>query len=169
MLTHTGDLLKGIFPAHDDEIYGYQGVLLGDVLHNWPVDSCKLICKNVYNALPPNGYIFVHEMLFDADFSGPLAVALMSSCVLRMTGGQQFSFGQLKSLLNEVGFGEICQIRYASHYSLVVGKKIVTQHQHLQQQPHPLPVALARIQKPRYLPIPKSEPLFSFAMPPLNM
>ena len=118
-----GDMFKGVFPKHDDPEFGFQAAFLSDIIHDWDQKECELICKNVYEALPEEGYIILNEELFRDDFSGPMTAALMSFNMFLMTTGKQRSFAELKSMLKTSGFTDICKTSYGNRYNLVIGKK----------------------------------------------
>ncbi len=51
---------------------------------------------DVWQALPPGGRIYLHEMLLDDTGDGPRTTAAFSALMLANTRGRQFTFGQLK-------------------------------------------------------------------------
>jgi acetylserotonin N-methyltransferase len=62
-------------------------------------------------------------MLLDDTGDGPLTTAAFSTLMLANTRGRQFTFSQLKALLEEVGFSDISVVPTYSYYSVVSGTK----------------------------------------------
>src|SRR5207244_4159234 len=57
ILTHSGNFFnRKTWPT------GHDGVLLSQILHDWPEKYCKKILKNAYDTLPSGGKIYLHEM-----------------------------------------------------------------------------------------------------------
>ena len=104
VITYTGNMFKDDFPLHNDSKHGYQAMFYSNIFHDWSEEKCKYLAKKTYDALPENGIIFLHEALLNEDGNGPLITACFSFHMFLVTEGKQFTFTELKSLLNEVGF-----------------------------------------------------------------
>ena len=102
------------WPGHCDAI------LFSNVLHDWRVESCRVLLNRGFQALPAGGEVWIHEMLLDGD--SPVAAAFSLMMALG-TQGQQFHFSELKALLIETGFENVEMQPAASRYSLVRARK----------------------------------------------
>jgi acetylserotonin N-methyltransferase len=103
---------------------GYDAHFLSNILHDWSDDTCRLLVKKSFDALPAGGRIVLHEMLMDDDGCGPLPAAAFSLLMLLGTRGRQYSLPELRSFLEPAGFTgiEACSTG-GGYYSLVVARK----------------------------------------------
>lgn len=97
---------------------GYDAVLFSNIFHDWDFDTCADLAAKSYSVLEPGGRIYLHEMLLDDDGAGPLAAATFSLVMLLGTRGEQFTFEQLKALLESAGFSGVETVASHSYYSL---------------------------------------------------
>jgi acetylserotonin N-methyltransferase len=65
----------------------------------------------------------LHEMLLDDDGAGPPTTAAFSMLMLLATQGQQFTFAEIKGLLEKAGFRDIESQHTAGYYSVTTGYK----------------------------------------------
>jgi hypothetical protein len=114
--TVTVDMFREPWPE------GFDAMFFSNVFHDWNFDTCAWLAKQAYDALPSGGRICLHEMLLDDDGDGPLIAASFSVLMLG-TQGQQFTFGELKELLEGAGFVGVGVRRTSVYYSLVTGFK----------------------------------------------
>lgn len=84
-------------------------VLLANVLHDWGEDQVQSILRNAYDSLPPGGQVVVIEQLLSSDRSGPLPASLASISMLLgdWRSGKQYSFNDLKTGAEHVGFQRV--------------------------------------------------------------
>jgi acetylserotonin N-methyltransferase len=101
---------------------GYDAVLMTNVLHDWDPDRRTQLVTSAFNALPPGGHLFIHEILLNDSQDGPLPAALFSVMMLG-TRGKQLSFAELDDLAREAGFAEIEVKHTYGYYSLVTAIK----------------------------------------------
>ena len=101
---------------------GYDAMFFSNVFHDWNFDTCAWLASQAYEALEPGGRICLHEMLLDDTGDGPLT-AVSFSVLMLGTQGQQFTFGELKGLLEGAGFRRVETQRTSVYYSLVTGYK----------------------------------------------
>jgi acetylserotonin N-methyltransferase len=115
--THAADMFRDPWPP------GYDAVFFSNIFHDWRPVTCLGLARRAFGALPAGGTINLHEMLLNDDGSGPRTAAAFSVLMALGTQGQQFTFGQLESLLTEAGFTDIeCQST-SPLYSLIRGRK----------------------------------------------
>src|SRR5207237_4018668 len=97
---------------------GYDAILLSNVLHDWDSERRAQMVRCSFDALPPRGRLYVHEMLLNDAQDGPLAATLFSVMMLG-TRGKQLSIAELDELLSHAGFGMIDVQQTYGYYSLV--------------------------------------------------
>ena len=113
----SGDMFRDPWPL------GYDAVFFSNIFHDWRPVTCLGLARRAFAALPSDGTINIHEMLLNDDGSGPRTAAAFSVLMALSTQGQQFTFGQLESLLTEAGFTDIECHATSPLYSLVRGRK----------------------------------------------
>jgi acetylserotonin N-methyltransferase len=106
----------------DDWPTGYDAMLFANVFHDWNAETCAFLARRAYEGLPKGGRIFLHEMLLNEDGDGPQTTASFSMLMLR-TQGQQFSFAELKAILERAGFSDIAVSATSAYYALVTARK----------------------------------------------
>ena len=102
---------------------GYDALFFSNIWHDWNQRTCAWLAARAYEALPRGGRIMLHEMLLDDDGNGPPTAAAFSMLMLLATQGQQFTFVELKSLLETAGFTGIEARTTGSYYSIRTGYK----------------------------------------------
>ncbi|EEQ04952.1 SAM-dependent methyltransferase [Yersinia bercovieri ATCC 43970] len=113
---HIGDMWSGSYPDADLHFYS-------NVLHDWPEQKNVFLTQKSYDALPHGGRIIIHEILFNGDIPGPLAVAGFNVTMLSWSQGKQYSFSEIKQLLHRAGFRDIEIIPASGYFSLITGIK----------------------------------------------
>jgi len=111
------DFWNDDFPAGDVFFYG-------DIFHDWEKEKCLLLAKKTFDCLPKGGQIILHEMLFNSEKTGPFVTAGYNMKMMAWTEGQQFSYEEIRGILQEAGFAEITQIQTLGTWSIVVGHKV---------------------------------------------
>ena len=101
----------------------YDAVFFSNVWHDWNFRTCTWLARRAYEILPGKGRIILHEMLLDDDGAGPATTAGFSMLMLLATQGQQFTFGELQSILESVGFRQIESKQTSGYYSVTTGHK----------------------------------------------
>jgi acetylserotonin N-methyltransferase len=97
---------------------------LSNILHDWSDETCCMLLRKSFAALPAGGRIVLHEMLMDDDGCGPLPAAAFSLLMLLGTRGRQYSLPQLRGFLESAGFSGIEAFTTGGgYYSLVVARK----------------------------------------------
>jgi len=115
--TKVVDMFREDWPA------GYDCHFFANVFHDWSFETCAQLAQASYVSLVPGGRICLQEMLLDDSGDGPIQPAAFSLLMCLATKGQQFSFGQLKEILEGAGFSGITAERSYGYYSLVTGHK----------------------------------------------
>jgi hypothetical protein len=65
----------------------------------------------------------LHEMLLDDGGSGSAAAAAFSMLMLLATQGQQFTFAEVRDILEKAGFEDVETLQTAGYYSITTGYK----------------------------------------------
>jgi acetylserotonin N-methyltransferase len=102
---------------------GYDAIFFSNIWHDWNFRTCAWLGERAYEALPRGGRIMLHEMLLDDGGAGPATAAAFSMLMLLATQGQQFTFGELKGLLERAGFRDVETQQTAGYYSITTGFK----------------------------------------------
>lgn len=112
-----GDFLNGDWPS------GADAILFSNVLHDWSIDTVRLLIGNAAGSLKASKMfskrIFILEALLDEDRCGPVMVTIFDLHMKMAFGGQQFSFRQLECLLREAGFVDTKVCAVFGYYRLV--------------------------------------------------
>lgn len=102
---------------------GYDAVFFSNVWHDWNVRTCSWLASRAYQILEAGGRIMLHEMLLDDDGAGPVTAASFSLLMLLATQGQQFTFGELSTILESAGFTGVETTPTSGYYSVTTGYK----------------------------------------------
>lgn len=102
---------------------GADVLFFSNIFHDWSFETCAALAAKAYEALPSGGRIILHEQLLDDDGNGPVTTAAFSLLMFIATQGQQFTFAELKGLLEAAGFRDVEARHSYAYYSLVTGRK----------------------------------------------
>jgi acetylserotonin N-methyltransferase len=102
---------------------GFDGLLFGNIFHDWDLDACYFLASRAFDAMEPGGVICLHEMLLDEQKDGPLTVACYSMAMLLHEKGKQFTASELEKLLTDAGFGDFRVTPSFGYYSLVTAAR----------------------------------------------
>ncbi len=115
--THDGDMFKDPWPT------GHDGILFGNIFHDWNEEDCQILAERAFDALEPGGRIFLHEVPLHPEKDGPLTAAAFSVVMILHEHGRQYTIEELHAFLERAGFVN----REASHsfgyYWLVSAQK----------------------------------------------
>jgi hypothetical protein len=103
--------------------HGYDAVFFSNVWHDWNFRTCKWLAQRAFEILPSGGRIMLHEMLLNDDGIGPATTAAFSMLMLLATQGQQFTFDELRGILETAGFTDIETQKTIGYYSIVTAYK----------------------------------------------
>jgi hypothetical protein len=114
---HAADMFRDPWPR------GCDAVFFSNIFHDWRPVTCLTLARHAFDVLPAGGTINIHEMLLNDDGAGPRTAAAFSVLMAASTQGQQFTFGQLESLLADAGFVDIDCHSTSPLHSIVRGRK----------------------------------------------
>jgi len=114
---YPGDFLS-------DPLPGADVLVMGRVLHNWDLETKKMLLENAYEALPSGGTLIVYERLIDDQRRASSAGLLASLHMLIMTaGGFDFTAADCIGWMREAGFERTCVEPLALGLSMIVATK----------------------------------------------
>ncbi len=103
---------------------GHDGHFFSNVFHDWSDETCRLLARRSFEALPSGGRIFLNEILMDDDCTGPFPAAAFSLLMLVGTLGKQYSLAEFRDILGSAGFTAVEAVRTGGgYYSLVSARK----------------------------------------------
>lgn len=102
---------------------GYDASFFSNIFHDWSFETCAQLAASAFKALPSGGRIFLHEMLFDDAGTSPVTTAAFSVLMMLRTRGQQFTYSELRKLLQEAGFVDVDVTATYAYYSLICARK----------------------------------------------
>jgi hypothetical protein len=112
-----GSFLEGPLPKADV-------VLMGHVLHDWGLDTKRMLVRKAFEALPEGGAYIVYESIIDDDRSANSFGLLMSLNMLIETGeGFDYTGADCAGWMKEAGFRETRQEHLIGPDSMVIGIK----------------------------------------------
>ncbi len=102
----------------------YDAHFFSNIFHDWSDDTCRMLARKSFEALPSSGRILLHEMLINDDGCGPEHTAAFSLLMLIGTKGRQYTLPELRDFLASAGFVDIEAAQTAHrYYSLVSARK----------------------------------------------
>jgi hypothetical protein len=96
-----------------------QAYFLSNVLHDWPRIQGLEILKNIRQALPSNGAIFVNEALLNPDRVSPKYTVMFDLMMHLNHGSQQYTETELLEMLREAGFKNARRVFGFGYYSTI--------------------------------------------------
>jgi SAM-dependent methyltransferase len=119
------ELAAGDF--YTDELPGGCDLaLLSAIIHqNSPEQNIDLY-KKIHRALAPGGVVLIRDHIMDESRTQPPAGAMFAlNMLVNTSGGDTYTFHEVKATLEAAGFGEVKQVRTGERMDcLVEGKKV---------------------------------------------
>lgn len=99
-------------------------VMMGHILHDWDLDTKKMLIRKAYDALPSGGAFLVYETIIDDDRSTNAFGLLMSlNMLLETPGGFDYTGADCMGWMQEAGFHSTRVEHLVGPDSMVVGIK----------------------------------------------
>jgi ubiquinone/menaquinone biosynthesis C-methylase UbiE len=98
-----------------------DGVLIANFLHGCDDDECRVLLGEARRTLRPRGHMFIHEMLWNEDRTGPRLTALWNFVLTAGSSGRQRTASEFTTLLADSGFDAVAVVPTAGCYSLIKG------------------------------------------------
>jgi len=102
---------------------GFDIHLFSHVLHDWDVQDVKLLLQKSFDTLEPHGMLAIHDAHINRQKTGPVEVAEYSVLLMLSTRGKCYSLGEMKQLLQEVGFINVHLKHTAGFRSVMTAQK----------------------------------------------
>lgn len=108
----------------DDPLPKADVVMMGHILHDWDLDTKRMLVRKAWDALPNGGAFIVYEMIIDNDRTQNAAGLLMSLNMLIETGGGfDYTGADCEGWMKEAGFREARTEHLVGPDSMVIGIK----------------------------------------------
>ena len=112
-----GDFFKADLPKADV-------ITMGHILHDWDLDTKRMLIRKGYDALPKGGALIVYEALIDDDRSQNAFGLMMSlNMLIETPGGFDYTGADCQGWMKEAGFTETRQHHLVGPDSMVIGIK----------------------------------------------
>ena len=99
-------------------------VLMGHILHDWDLETKKMLLKKAYEALPPGGAVVIYEAIIDDDRSqNAFGLLLSLNMLIETDGGFDYTGADCIGWMREAGFRETRVEHLVGPDSMVVGIK----------------------------------------------
>nr|WP_281381974.1 methyltransferase [Nocardiopsis mwathae] len=113
----AGDFFTGPMPSTDV-------IVLGHALHDWNLDTKRMLLRKAYEALPEGGRVIVYEALIDDERRHNTFALLMSLHMLvESPGGFDYTGADCIGWMTDAGFRDCYVEHLAGPESMVVGTK----------------------------------------------
>jgi hypothetical protein len=99
-------------------------VMMGHILHDWDLDTKRMLIRKAWEALPPGGAYIVYESIIDDDRSSNVFGLLMSlNMLIETPGGFDYTGADCAGWMKEAGFHETQVEHLVGPDSMVIGYK----------------------------------------------
>lgn len=97
-------------------------VMMGHILHDWDLDTKKMLIRKAYEALPTGGALVVYESIIDDDRRHNAFGLLMSlNMLIETRGGFDYTGADCMGWMKEAGFRETRVEHLVGPESMVIG------------------------------------------------
>jgi 2-polyprenyl-3-methyl-5-hydroxy-6-metoxy-1,4-benzoquinol methylase len=108
----------------DQDLPKADVVTMGHILHDWDMETKRMLIQKAYDALPVGGAFVVYEALIDDDRSKNAFGLLMSlNMLIETPGGFDYSGADCKGWMREAGFSSTSQHHLVGPDAMVIGIK----------------------------------------------
>lgn len=94
----AGDMFQDDWPS------GCDAILLSNVLHDWDLPEISTLLQKAADALPPGGWLVIHEAFLNDEKTGSLPVAAYSILLATITQGRCYAPIEYTDILQPLGF-----------------------------------------------------------------
>lgn len=121
-LSHRVKFAPGSF--FDQPLPKADVIMMGHILHDWDLDTKRMLIRKAWEALPEGGAFIVYESIIDNDRSANAFGLLMSLNMLIETGGGfDYTAADCEGWMKEAGFREMRTEHLVGPDSMVIGIK----------------------------------------------
>jgi hypothetical protein len=113
----AGDFLREPLPAADV-------LVMGQILHDWDLDTKRMLLAKAHDALPPNGALIVYDLMIDELRRENVPGLLASlSMLIQTPGGFDYTGSDCIDWFHDAGFNAVSIASLYGAYSMVIGIK----------------------------------------------
>lgn len=113
----SGSFFEGALPRADV-------VLMGHILHDWDLDTKRMLIGKAYDAIPKGGAFIVYESIIDDDRSQNAFGLMMSlNMLIETRGGFDYTGADCQGWMRDAGFRETRVEHLIGPDSMVIGIK----------------------------------------------
>ncbi len=99
-------------------------IVMGHILHDWDLETKKMLVRKAYDALPPGGALLLFEAIIDDDRKQNAFGLLMSlNMLIETRGGFDYTGADGQAWMREAGFKETRVEHLSGPDSMVIGVK----------------------------------------------
>jgi len=114
---HGGDFFRDPLPKADV-------ITMGHILHDWDLETKRMLIRKAYEALPPGGAFIVYEALIDDDRAQNAFGLMMSlNMLIETQGGFDYTGADRSGWMREAGFRDAKVQPLVGPDSMVIGTK----------------------------------------------
>lgn len=108
----------------DDPMPQADVITLGHILHDWDLDTKRMLLQKAYQSINPGGALIVYETIIDDDRSKNAFGLLMSlNMLIETRGGFDYTGADCQGWMADVGFKDTYVEHLAGPDSMIVGFK----------------------------------------------
>ena len=111
-----GDFLVDALPPADV-------LLMGRILHDWGIDTRRMLIAKAYATLPDHGALVVWDALIDDDRHDSAGLLSSLNMLLQTDAGAEYTAGECIAWMREAGFARVCTMPLSGPYTAVVADK----------------------------------------------
>jgi hypothetical protein len=112
-----GDFFKDPIPAADV-------ILMGHILHDWDLDTKRMLIRKAFDALPSGGALIVYEAIIDDERSSNAFGLMMSlNMLIETPGGFDYTGADCVGWMRQTGFSSARVEHLVGPDSMVIGVK----------------------------------------------
>jgi len=102
----AGDFYKDVLPQ------GCDLALLSAIIHQSSPQENLSLYRKIYQALEPGGAVLIRDHIMNESRTRPPAGALFAiNMLVHTTGGDTYTFGEIKASLEQAGFQDVKLVR----------------------------------------------------------
>jgi hypothetical protein len=108
----------------DDPLPQADVIVMGHILHDWDLETKRMLISKAYAAIPSGGAFIVYEAIIDDDRrKNALGLMMSLNMLIETPGGFDYTGADCQGWLREAGFKETRVERLVGPDSMVVGIK----------------------------------------------
>jgi len=99
-------------------------IVMGHILHDWDLETKKMLLNKAYEAVPAGGAVIIYESIIDDDRrSNAFGLMMSLNMLIETPGGFDYTGADCQGWMREAGFGETRTEHLIGPDSMVIGIK----------------------------------------------